>query len=76
MSPVRDDTDATHDLNSNPSEEAFPPNAHTHVDNAYLDGDPGPDAHASAVGEAGLHDMGDFIVKYMFVGKHTRVMES
>lgn len=71
MSPVRDDTDATHDLNSNPSEEAFPPNAHTHVDNAYLDGDPGPDAHASAVGEAGLHDMGD-LFNHLSFGEHVQ----
>ena len=28
------------------------------------------------VGDKGLHGMGDFIVKYMFAGKHTRVMES
>lgn len=79
MSPVHDDTDATHDddtdathdLNNHPSQEAFRPNAHTHVDNAYFYGDPEPYAHASAVDDASLHDMGH-LFNHLSFGEHVQ----
>ena len=33
-------------------------------------------SHLVFVDDKGLHGLGEFIVQYMFAGKHTRVMES